>query len=177
MSMSILRSVRSERAKQILSDMFDVADFISSSYSSRWKSYDQFLRVRDAAERRRRSQMLKRLQKRRLIRIRKTARHLEGALTDTGRIEAIRLSLWKKHPKLPAGESCVIIFDFPESARRSRNVFRRFIKACGFSLLQQSVWESPHDVFDAVQAFIRAARIASWVTVIDARKRSAGRTH
>jgi DNA-binding transcriptional regulator PaaX len=158
---------------EVLSDLFNYADFIASFHNSRWKSYDQFLATRNRAERKRRSEMLQRLKRRRLIRVRKTAHHLEIALTQAGRLEAIRISLGKKQTKLPSGESCLIIFDFPESARRARNAFRRFIKTCGFSLLQQSVWESRYDVFDEVHAFIRVAKIASWVTVIAAKKRSA----
>jgi len=112
------------------------------------------------------------MRQRNLIKTRKTAAGLEIALTAKGSMRAVREAVKGNRTKLPAGQSCMVLFDIPEDAKALRNAFRYFLKDAGFKMVQLSVWESPFDVFRDVLNFVNAATIDKWVTVVDARVRT-----
>lgn len=72
----------------------------------------------------------------------------------------------------PIGEGCIVLFDVPESERVARNMFRNFLKECGFRQLQRSVWVCRKDVADLVARFVRSNKLTPWIQVIEGRVRT-----
>lgn len=62
---------------------------------------------------------------------------------------------------------CIVTFDVPETHRSERNVFRKFLKQCGFKVLHKSVLYSPRDVTAHLLTLIEELGLASWVTVVE----------
>lgn len=76
--------------------------------------------------------------------------------TPKGRIELIKIILWKKLEKTKwDGKWRVIIFDIPEMNRRDRDFLRRELKWIGFVELQKSVWIFPYDMEKEIMALLR----------------------
>jgi hypothetical protein len=77
-------------------------------------------------------------------------------LTPKGRIEIIKIILWKKiEIKKWDGKWRVIIFDIPEMSRRDRDFLRRELKWIGFVELQKSVWIFPYDMEREIMALLK----------------------
>jgi DNA-binding transcriptional regulator PaaX len=77
-------------------------------------------------------------------------------LTPKGRIEIIKIILWKKlENKKWDGKWRVIIFDIPEMSRRDRDFLRRELKWIGFIELQKSVWIFPYDMEKELMALLK----------------------
>ena len=86
--------------------------------------------------------------------LRKTEKGWE--LTPKGRIEIIKIILWKKlNNKKWDGKWRVIIFDIPEMSRRDRDFLRRELKWIGFIELQKSVWIFPFDTEKEIMALLK----------------------
>jgi len=86
--------------------------------------------------------------------LRKTENSWE--LTPKGRIEIIKIILWKKlQNKKWDGKWRVIIFDIPEMSRRDRDFLRRELKWIGFIELQKSVWIFPFDAEKEIMALLK----------------------
>ncbi len=161
-----------EVVRDVLLGLYETADHIGSQYHQLGKTYPQILAIRAVKERRRQMGLVMAMKRRNLIDTRKTAAGLEIALTAKGSMRAVREAVKGNRTKLPTGQSCMVLFDIPESASASRNAFRYFLKDAGFKMVQLSVWESPFDVFRDVLNFVTAAAIDKWVTVVDARVRT-----
>ena len=77
-------------------------------------------------------------------------------MTPKGRIEIIKIILWKKlENKKWDGKWRVIIFDIPEMSRRDRDFLRRELKWIGFIELQKSVWIFPFDMEKELMALLK----------------------
>lgn len=63
-------------------------------------------------------------------------------------------------------KKCIIIFDVPETQRTARELFRRFLKECGFLKLQQSVWCASEDVLPHFCNFLINLQINKWVKIL-----------
>jgi len=81
-------------------------------------------------------------------------------LTPKGRIEIIKIILWKKlEMKKWDGKWRVIIFDIPEMSRQDRDFLRRELKWIGFIELQKSVWIFPYDMEKEMIALLKLWRL------------------
>jgi len=77
-------------------------------------------------------------------------------LTPKGRIEIIKIIIWKKlNNKKWDGKWRIIIFDIPEMSRRDRDFLRRELKWIGFIELQKSVWIFPYDMEKELVALLK----------------------
>jgi len=77
-------------------------------------------------------------------------------LTPKGRIEIIKIILWKKlENKKWDGKWRVIIFDIPEMNRRDRDFLRRELKWISFLELQKSVWIFPYNMEREIMALLK----------------------
>lgn len=86
--------------------------------------------------------------------LRETEKGLE--ITPKGRIEMIKVILWKKlKAKKWDGKWRLIIFDIPEMSRRDRDFLRRELKWIGFWELQKSVWIFPYDMEREMMTLLR----------------------
>lgn len=64
---------------------------------------------------------------------------------------------------LPSEQQLLVIFDFPEAARRARNSFRAFLKKAGFKQKQLSVWISQKNCVDELKKLIKLSGTEKWV--------------
>lgn len=109
------------------------------------------------------SLVLKRLRERGLVEQVKLKDDIIIRLTEEGR----DLVSNKFEDKEWDGKWRVVIFDIPEEKRIIRNLFRRNLKKWGFKHLQKSVWMSKRNVFDKLEAYIKALGIEKWVVVME----------
>lgn len=119
-----------------------------------------------AAERRNREQYqrVQYLKRKKWIEVKKTQKGLMIKLSDLGKMNLLARDVHTR-PKLTGGKSLILIFDFPETARKGRNAFRYFIKTLGFKPVQLSVWKSDQDYLQDLKRFIKDAKISQWVKV------------
>lgn len=61
----------------------------------------------------------------------------------------------------------LVIFDIPESHKKSRNTLRRRLKDWGFKPWQKSVWATKKPLTDATRKLIKELEIEDWVLVIE----------
>ncbi len=118
---------------------------------------------REAARRRREQyQQIQYLKRKKWVQVKKTQKGLFVALSDQGKSELFARTA-KSRPKLSDGKVCLLIYDFPESARQERDALRYFIKTLGFKQVQMSVWQTDRDCVKDVERFIEETKISRWV--------------
>lgn len=125
--------------------------------------------IKNAKERKYLKDELGRLKKEKFIKERKTGNRLVLALTEKGRQAALRHRILVSD-KINKDKFCVVVFDIPESERKTRSFFRRFLKEAGFIRLQKSVWVSNKDIAEYVTDLVCSASAEKWVNVIEASK-------
>lgn len=116
--------------------------------------------------------VLYRLKRRKLLEQQKRGGRLMIRLTDRGRYRALVKALRRAPDHYRVGEGCVVLFDIPETERAARNLFRYFLKECGFRLLQRSVWVSRKNVATLVAQFVKKNKLKPWIQVIEGRIRT-----
>ncbi len=123
------------------------------------------------ASKKRREQYLalKRLEKRRLIKLRKEGQRLYVSLTNVGRIEALLASMKECRELYPDGEYCMIIYDVPEDIRRIRGTIRRLVKTLAFRQLQRSVWVTRHKIHRSLSEYLLATKSDKYIKVFTVR--------
>lgn len=65
------------------------------------------------------------------------------------------------------GRMHLVTYDVPESQKRDREMFRRYLKAIGCGMLQESVWLTPYNPIDTLRAFIDEKRLRGNIIVSD----------
>lgn len=156
----------------------ELADFLAWNKED-WISFEQWLDVlerkeryakqpKSSAKKGRRSlvQFIHQLRYRGAVESKKINGKILLRLTDAGWRRAQLLKIKRNASQLERGTLCLVIFDIPEKRRRVRNTFRRFLKECGFTQLQKSVWQSHHNVGEPVRDLVKELELESWVTVI-----------
>ena len=104
------------------------------------------------------------LKRRKYIAMRMIGNKLHCALTEKGVTEVLKLRC-KNASSCKKGKSILVTFDIPESERRTRSLFRRFLKECGFIKHQHSVWTCDREVFSSLLLFIQTTKVQPWVSV------------
>jgi len=115
-------------------------------------------------------QSLRTLQRQKLVTVTNIGNRIEVALTRRGkmRINLERMRGGKR--KLPKGHVTLVIFDFPESERTRRNLWRRYLKWFGFIQVQKSVWQLKYDVTIELAKFIADMGAGEWIRVFVAKE-------
>ena len=85
-------------------------------------------------------------------------------LTNKGLIKMQRIR-WQAKKNKKSNKKTLIIFDIPETERRTRDLFRRCLYELGFSRIQKSVFISEHDVFNDLQELIKNCDIDEYVEI------------
>lgn len=124
----------------------------------------------DTRRRREKYQQIQYLKRKKWVQVKKTERGLFVALSDQGRMELLARTTASKS-KFPSGTVCLLMFDFPQSARKGRDAFRYFIKSLGFTQVQMSVWQSNRDCLKEVKRFIDEAKMSRWVKLFVAKEK------
>ena len=119
--------------------------------------------------RRKEKRRLKYLKEKDLVRIQKKQDKLLVELSKKGKKELV-LRTMKDRPKLGLDQECLIVYDFPTTARAGRDAFRAFLKQAGCIQAQKSVWKSNRDVVSDIYCFVKKAKIKDWVEIYIAKK-------
>ncbi len=122
----------------------------------------------EAREKRRQKQRVIRLREKEMIKIEKKEGKMLARLSQEGERELLKRTM-KERPRLGFDQECLVVYDFPTTARAGRDAFRNFLKQSGFEQVQKSVWKSTRDVFKDVLGFVEKANIHDWVKIYIAR--------
>lgn len=106
---------------------------------------------------------IRRLKRNKWIKQRNEGNRIEYELTNNGRLAALEVLIRTVERRLPEKQCCLVVFDFPEAARHSRQSFRRLLKRIGFECMQLSVWRSDKDILDEIRKMIRLLKVERWV--------------
>lgn len=160
--------------KQFQEDWLPLDEIYWPSYTGSRKWYpdkkEEDARWREWHKNKQERQRLDYLRRKQWVETKKTAEGLLVRLTDKGRMERLRRTL-SERPKFLGITICLVMFDFPESVRQSRDAFRHFLKTSGFQLVQRSVWMSDRDVASEVLQFVGQTKIGKWVEVFVGEKK------
>jgi len=110
-------------------------------------------------------QAVRRLKQMKFLKERKEGNRIEYELSVNGRLAALETIMRCTRSFLPDGEYCLVVFDFPEAARRSRQSFRRLLRRAGFERLQLSVWQTKKDVLREAREMVVLLKVGKWVSV------------
>lgn len=108
---------------------------------------------------------MKRLRAQKLIRVRNLGDQVIHELTTDGKLLLLKSRILKTERLYSNGEQCIVSFDIPEAARRTRMMFRLFLKEAGFSRLHDSLWVASKQVTSDLQELICCIGISKWVSV------------
>jgi CRISPR-associated endonuclease Cas2 len=87
-------------------------------------------------------------------------------ITDKGLKKILETAIQKtKKKKRKDGKFLMVIFDIPERKRKLRDLFRKNLQALGFKFYQKSIWISPFDVFNQLEAIIRSFNLEKYVKI------------
>lgn len=106
-------------------------------------------------ERKRTREYLERLQKQKLLVIRKVGETFHIRFSTEGAIIVLKDRILKKETLLPDGERCLVSFDVPESIRSVRWSIRDLLKKAKFKQVHKSVWVSDRDVCGELRELAR----------------------
>ncbi len=110
---------------------------------------------------------IKKLYKSKLVRISDNADGSTSvALSDAGLKRTLRFNLDKLKLKNPGkwdGFWRIVIFDIPESQKRTRDAFARKLFDLGFKAIQRSVFAYPHDCKDELEFVIEIFELKPFV--------------
>ncbi len=110
------------------------------------------------------------LRRQKLVTARKIGDRFEVTITAKGLAQAEIERMHQIKKQLPSGFVVLIIFDFPESERSRRNLWRRYLKWFGFVQVQKSVWQIKYDVSGAFVEFVHKVGAEEWIKVFIARE-------
>jgi phenylacetic acid degradation operon negative regulatory protein len=65
------------------------------------------------------------------------------------------------------GQWRMVVFDFPEVARKARDAFRRQLRQERMGCLQKSVWITPDPVIPAWKQLLKEAELTDWVLLFE----------
>jgi DNA-binding transcriptional regulator PaaX len=65
------------------------------------------------------------------------------------------------------GQWRMVVFDFPEVARKARDAFRRQLRQQRMGCLQKSVWISPDSVIPAWKRILKETELTEWVLLFE----------
>jgi len=125
-------------------------------------------------ERNERKRILQDLKKQKLFQIQEKGDEVIFKLTKKGGIEALKQKIVNEKEILPEGTFCLVSFDIPEYTRKTRSVFRNFLKRAGFKQLHQSAWYSDIDLVSMLTELVKQLGIEKWVAVFKAELANSG---
>lgn len=110
------------------------------------------------------------LKQRRLIRKKQNRDKLIYEITDLGRAKHLKWVYRTKPKKVRKdGLATIVIFDIPESKKKSRDYLRRFLQDNNFTPLQESVFIGRFWLLEEFKELLDELRIAEHVTFLEGR--------
>lgn len=110
---------------------------------------------------------LERARKRGLLESRKKGDDFLLRFSDEGKRHLLISEIKAIRACYSGKEICIVAFDFPESERLARRVFRNFIRQCGFRQFQKSVWTCDRQVARLLMKFVNEMKLTSWVSIFE----------
>lgn len=129
---------------------------------------ESYYKICAAYEKKKVWQMKKELEKQKLLKIQEKGKNIEIALTEKGKMKALKEEILRCDKQLPKGVVCLVTFDIPENVSKSRQILRLFLKRAGFYQIHLSVWQSDKDLAKPLQTLINDIGITKWVKVYTA---------
>lgn len=111
-------------------------------------------------------QQLEEMKKKKFLEKQQEGGAIDYKLTEQGKALVLQNMICDTKNGLPSNMQCYVIFDIPEPARDTRQIFRRFLKRCNFEMVQQSVWSSKNNVSSLLKELINLVGLDKWVKVI-----------
>lgn len=117
------------------------------------------------------SQTIHRLKKERLISVIRRGDKTIIELTKNGIKKRLRDEL--NNMRIPKPTSWdqkwrIVLFDIPESEKKSRHLLRKRLRGLGFTQFQKSVWIHPHNCYDEINSLAEALNVGQYLTLITA---------
>ncbi len=119
-------------------------------------------------EDRKRRRAIADLRRKRWLTARKHGNQMIIRLDHDALAACLKAGIRSEKRELPAGQSCLVIFDFPTGANSARASWRRFLISIGCTRTQLSVWKTEKDVCKEIAALTRLLAISRWVQVFQA---------
>ena len=105
------------------------------------------------------------LKRRKWIETKTIGKRVMACLTEHGWQQVLRDQIRYEKKKCANGV-CIIIFDIPENKRHIRNHLRLFLKECGFTKLQHSVWMTDKDVTQPLLLLLQCRKLDQWIRIV-----------
>ena len=153
-------------ARYFLQDIAELADWALSD--KRWMGLPQYQDWKRQEKIRWKKWKINELKRRKWIETRKIGDEMCTRLTAAGWQMALRDRIRLENKKCKNG-ICILIFDIPEKQRALRRILRLFIKECGFTQLQRSVWITDKDVIQPLMLLLQRRNLDQWVRIIQGR--------
>lgn len=126
---------------------------------------EEYERIIEAKNLKKRFQTLKRLQNQKLIELNKRGEKFFISLTKDGVLDALQNRIIAKEELLPGNKVCLVSFDFPIKLDRNRNSFRDLLRRADFSMRHQSVWITRNDVVREMAMLVKILKAEDWIHV------------
>jgi len=123
-------------------------------------------RSREAQQRARANQALKRLEQQRLIKLKKKGDEVYFKLTERGVEQVLKMTILGQTKNLPKGVYCYVSFDVPEHVADVRNALRRFLARANFTRVHLSLWATNRDVTEDVVSLVKSLKADRWIHVL-----------
>ncbi len=113
---------------------------------------------------------LKALEKKRVVKLKRSGRKIEYRITNDGWHETLKLRILTSEALLPEGEVCMVAFDIPEDIANVRRTFRYLLRRAKFRQVQRSVWVSNRDITRELAELVKVLRVEKYVRVYLSRR-------
>lgn len=114
-------------------------------------------------------QAFQRLEKRKLIQLRKEGNKILFFLMNDGMELALKQKIQKEKRKLPDGLKCYVSFDIPQHANSVRWALRELLKRSDFKMVHLSLWSTDKDVGKEIAELVKILKAELWIQVFEAR--------
>ena len=103
------------------------------------------------------SKFINYLKANRYIKIKELENKSAIALTPKGARKVLKIKLnteREKAQKRKDGKWQMVIFDIPEHKKKTRDIFRKYLRYLGYQPLQKSIWVCPFDVYEETKNLV-----------------------
>ncbi|MBU4284702.1 CRISPR-associated endonuclease Cas2 [Patescibacteria group bacterium] len=126
-----------------------------------WKKY------RDKNKKERFTRMVRYLKNKGYLQVKDLKNRKAVMITDHGMKKIFNIGIKLKNRKQrPDKKWQMVLFDIPETSRRSRDLFRRQLKYLGYQNLQKSIFVCPYDVLKVTQQLIKNYKLQRFVRLL-----------
>ena len=108
---------------------------------------------------------LKKLKEQQFLKKKEQGDEIIYELTEQGQALLLQEQISKIKNKHPKNTRCFVVFDIPEPARNTRELLRKMLKKCKFTMVQQSVWASQYRVERMLHELFELTGLSKWAKI------------